>query len=424
MAALSRGDLAGRLAATLNKSLKDRGRNRVDRLRRGRFFCFWWTPNDASALTTTWRPATQLVHGGNNPLPVWRDLRGHLPDAGLRLRDGGGGRGTLQGRERRLSSMPATAARPTTCSRSACACWKVRRMRAPWPRAWPRSRQRSFAKCKAGDHIVAARALFGSCRWVVETLAPKYGVECTLVDGRDLANWERAVRKNTKVFFLESPTNPTLEVIDIAGVAKLANQAGAKVVVDNVFATPLFSRSRWSSARMSSSIPRPSTSTDRAAASAASSFPTSEWIERSLHDYFRHTGPCLSPFNAWTLLKGLETLPLRVRQQTESAGRIADLLANHPKVAGHLSRPRGPSAGRHHRQADDWRLDADLPRTQGWQVAGLRIAERAGDREDLQQSGRRQEPDHPSGTTTHKNLTDEARPNSASHRERSGYRRV
>ncbi len=99
-----------------------------------------------------------------------------------------------------------------------------------------------LCQVKAGDHIVAARALFGSCRYVVETLAPRYGVECTLVDGRDLANWEAAIRPNTKVMFLESPTNPTLEVIDVAGVAKLADQIGAKLIVDNVFATPLFQK--------------------------------------------------------------------------------------------------------------------------------------------------------------------------------------
>lgn len=99
-----------------------------------------------------------------------------------------------------------------------------------------------LCQLKTGDHILAARALFGSCRWVVETLAPKYGIEFTLIDGRDLKNWEEGVRPNTKVFFLESPTNPTLEVIDIAGVAKIANACGAKVVVDNVFATPLFQK--------------------------------------------------------------------------------------------------------------------------------------------------------------------------------------
>jgi O-succinylhomoserine sulfhydrylase len=95
---------------------------------------------------------------------------------------------------------------------------------------------------KAGDHIVAARALFGSCRWVIDTLAPRYGIEATLVDGKDIANWEQAVRPNTRLFFLESPTNPTLEVIDIAAVAALANSIGARLVVDNVFATPLLQR--------------------------------------------------------------------------------------------------------------------------------------------------------------------------------------
>ncbi|MDP2734334.1 MAG: aminotransferase class I/II-fold pyridoxal phosphate-dependent enzyme, partial [Hoeflea sp.] len=99
-----------------------------------------------------------------------------------------------------------------------------------------------LCQLRAGDHVISARALFGSCRWVVETLLPKYGIESTLVDGRDLANFEAAIRPNTKVFFLESPTNPTLEVVDIAGVAKLANQIGAKLVVDNVFATPLLQK--------------------------------------------------------------------------------------------------------------------------------------------------------------------------------------
>jgi O-succinylhomoserine sulfhydrylase len=99
-----------------------------------------------------------------------------------------------------------------------------------------------LCQLRAGDHVVSARALFGSCRWVVETLLPRYGIESTLVDGRDLANFEAAIRPNTKVFFLESPTNPTLEVVDIAGVAKLANQIGAKLVVDNVFATPLMQK--------------------------------------------------------------------------------------------------------------------------------------------------------------------------------------
>ena len=174
----------------------------------------------------------------------------------------------------RASSIRATPTRPSTCSRSACARWKAPRTRAPRRPAWPRSRRRSCARSRAGDHIVAARALFGSCRWVIETLAPKYGIETTLVDGTKIENWEKAVRPNTKLFFLESPTNPTLEVIDIAAVAALANvdrrAAGRRQCLRHAAAA----EAAASSARISSSIPRPSISTARAAASAASSCPT------------------------------------------------------------------------------------------------------------------------------------------------------
>ena len=189
-----------------------------------------------------------------------------------------------------------------------------------------------LCQLRAGDHIVAARALFGSCRWVVETLAPKYGIECTLVDGRDLKNWEQAIRKNTRLFFLESPTNPTLEIVDIAGVSKLANQIGAKVVVDNVFATPLFQKPLELGAHIVVySATKHIDGQGRCLGGIVLS--DKEWIEEHLQDYFRHTGPAMSPFNAWTLLKSVETLPLRVKQQTENAGRIADFLADQKQVA-------------------------------------------------------------------------------------------
>jgi len=182
-----------------------------------------------------------------------------------------------------------------------------------------------LCQVKAGDHVVAARALFGSCRWVVEKLMARYGVETTLVDGRDIENWKKAVRPNTKVFFLESPTNPTLEVIDIAAVATLANEIGARVVVDNVFATPLFQKPLELGAHIVVySTTKHIDGQGRCLGGVILS--DKEWIDENLHDYFRHTGPSMSPFNAWTMLKGLETLPLRVRQQTESATRIADAL--------------------------------------------------------------------------------------------------
>ena len=185
---------------------------------------------------------------------------------------------------------------------------------------------------KAGDHIVAARALFGSCRWVVETLAPRYGIACTLVDGREIANWEKAVQPNTRLFFLESPTNPTLEVVDIAAVAGLANSVGARLVVDNVFATPLQQKPLELGAHIVVySATKHIDGQGRCLGGVVLS--DKEWIDKNLHDYFRHTGPSLSPFNAWTLLKGLETLPVRVRQQTENAARIADFLASRADIS-------------------------------------------------------------------------------------------
>ncbi|MCR9137749.1 MAG: O-succinylhomoserine sulfhydrylase [Alphaproteobacteria bacterium] len=182
-----------------------------------------------------------------------------------------------------------------------------------------------LCQVKAGEHVVAARALFGSCRWVVETLMPRYGIETTLIDGTDLDNWQRAVRPNTKAFFLESPTNPTLEVIDIQGVADIANAAGACLVVDNVFATPLYQKPLQFGAHVVVySATKHIDGQGRCLGGIILS--SKDWIDEKLHDYYRHTGPSLSPFNAWTLLKGLETLPLRVRQQSESAATIADFI--------------------------------------------------------------------------------------------------
>lgn len=266
-----------------------------------------------------------------------------------------------------------------------------------------------LCQVKAGDHIVAARALFGSCRWVVETLAPKYGVECTLVDGRDLANWEKAIRKNTKVFFLESPTNPTLEVVDIAGVAKLANQIGAKVVVDNVFATPLFQKPLELGAHIVVySATKHIDGQGRCLGGIVLS--DKQWIEESLQDYFRHTGPAMSPFNAWTLLKGIETLPLRVRQQTENASRIADFLASHPKVAQVIypGRKDHPQADIVAKQMSGGSTLVCVHLKGGKEAAFalqnaldiVEISNNLGDAKSLIT--------HP-GTTTHKNLTDEAR---------------
>jgi O-succinylhomoserine sulfhydrylase len=184
---------------------------------------------------------------------------------------------------------------------------------------------------KAGDHVVAAKALFGSCRWVVEDFLPRFGVASTLVNGLDLDAWRNAVRPNTKLFFLESPTNPTLEVLDIAAIAAIAHEAGAVLVIDNVFATPILQSPLALGADcVVYSATKHIDGQGRCLGGVILS--SEKFIQDNIHNLLRQTGPAMSPFNAWVLLKGLETLSLRVARQTQTAGAIADLLAKHPKV--------------------------------------------------------------------------------------------
>jgi len=262
---------------------------------------------------------------------------------------------------------------------------------------------------KAGDHVVAARALFGSCRYIIETVLGRAGVACTLVDGRDLDQWRAAVRPETKLFFLESPTNPTLELVDIRAVADIAHAAGAVLVVDNVFATPMQQKPLELGADVVVySATKHIDGQGRCLGGVILS--SKEWIEKNVQDFFRHTGPSLSPFNAWTLLKGLETLPLRVAQQTANAARLADVFAASPKVASVIypGRADHPQAELVKRQMSGGStlLAVDLA---GGKEAAFRfsnalqivkISNNLGDAKSLIT--------HPA-TTTHKSLTDEAR---------------
>ena len=184
---------------------------------------------------------------------------------------------------------------------------------------------------KAGDHVVAAKALFGSCRYIVEDYLPRFGVTSTLVDGTDLEQWRAALRPNTKTFFIETPTNPTLEVIDIEAVARIAHEAGATLVVDNVFATPIFQSPLALGADcVVYSATKHIDGQGRCLGGII--LGSQQFIDKNIHVLLRQTGPSLSPFNAWVLLKGLETLPVRVRQQTDSAGALATALATHRKI--------------------------------------------------------------------------------------------
>lgn len=184
---------------------------------------------------------------------------------------------------------------------------------------------------KAGDHVVSSRALFGSCRYIIEDLLPRFGIASTLVDGRDLTAWQAAARPETKAFFLESPSNPTLEIIDIAAVADIAHKAGARLIVDNVFATPVLQRPMTLGADVV--VYSATKHIDGQGRCLGGVILCHEDFHKDhLRQFIRQTGPSISPFNAWVLLKSIETLDLRVRAHCAGAAKVADALAAHPKV--------------------------------------------------------------------------------------------
>ncbi|UXT39755.1 O-succinylhomoserine sulfhydrylase [Agrobacterium leguminum] len=359
-------------------------------------------------MSNKWRPATQLVHGGTLRSPYGETSEAIYLTQGFVYENSEAAEARFKGETDGF--IYARYASPTNdmFEKRMCLLEGAEDARA-LASGMAAVTAAIMCQLRAGDHIVAARALFGSCRWVVETLAPKYGIECTLIDGRDLGNWERAIQPNTKLFFLESPTNPTLEIIDIAGVAKLANQIGAKVVVDNVFATPLFQKPLELGAHIVVySATKHIDGQGRCLGGVILS--DKKWIEEELQDYFRHTGPAMSPFNAWTLLKGIETLPLRVKQQTANAGKIADFLADSGKVAKVIypGRADHPQADIIARQMSGGSTLVAFELKGGKEAAFklqnaleiVKISNNLGDAKSLIT--------HP-GTTTHKNLTDEAR---------------
>ena len=278
-----------------------------------------------------WKPATRLVHGG-----TIRSQFGEMSEA-LFLTQGfvypnmeaaearfkGEDQGFIYARygsptaamfEQRMCLLEGAEAGRATASGMAAVTAAV------------------MGQLKAGDHIVAAKALFGSCRYVVEELLPRFGVACTLIDGTDYAQWKAAMRPNTKVLFLESPTNPQLDIIDIRRVADIAHAGGARLVVDNVFATPLLqSPLQLGADCVVYSATKHIDGQGRCLAGMV--LGSEKFINDHVHNFLRQTGPSVSPFNAWVMLKGLETLPVRVDRQMQSATRIADYLATKPQVA-------------------------------------------------------------------------------------------
>lgn len=357
---------------------------------------------------TNWRTATKLVHGGTQRSPHGETSEALYLTQGFVYHSAEAAEARFKGEE--PGFIYSRYANPTVdmFEKRMCALEGAEDARAT-ASGMAAVSAALLCQVQAGDHVVAARALFGSCRWVIETLMPQYGIEVTLVDGTDIANWEAAMRPQTRVLFLESPTNPTLEVIDIAAVARLADAAGARLVVDNVFATPLYQKPLELGAHIVVySATKHIDGQGRCLGGIILS--DKDWIDEKLHDYFRHTGPSMSPFNAWTLLKGLETLPLRARQQTQNAARIADMLAEHPAVTRVIypGRPDHPQADVVARQMSEGSTLVCFDIKGGKAAAFafenaleiIRISNNLGDAKSLVT--------HPA-TTTHKNLDEDAR---------------
>lgn len=290
-------------------------------------------------IVKTWRPATRMVRGGTMRTEVGETSEaifmtsGYCYDsaeeAAARFRGERPGmtysrlqNPTVEMLEHRIALIEgAEAARATASGMAAMAGMLM-------------------STLSAGDHLVAGRALFGSCRVLVDTILPRFGIETTTVDARDVDAWAKARRPNTKAFFLETPTNPGLDLCDIRAIADVAHDAGALVMVDNAFASPIVQRPLELGADIVAySATKLMDGQGRGLAGAVVG--SAQWMNDTYLAFARHTGPNLSPFNAWIVLKSLETLDLRVRRQCDNALKVARFLATrvpnlvYPGLASH-----------------------------------------------------------------------------------------
>jgi len=359
-------------------------------------------------INTNWRTATQLVHGGENRSAFGETSEALYLTQGYVYESAEAAEARFNGDEDGF--VYSRYANPTVSMFEERMCMLEGAEAARGTASGMAAVTAAIAcQLQAGDHIVAARALFGSCRWVVEKQMPKFGIECTLVDGKDIAAWKTAIRPNTKLFFLESPTNPTLELVDIKAVADLAHENDAVLVVDNVFATPLYQKPFELGADIVVySATKHIDGQGRCLGGVI--LGSEEWVNEKLYDFYRHTGPSLSPFNAWTLLKGLETLPVRVKQQTQTAGKIAEYLSSEAQISrlfypGHSDHPQAELASRQMKAGSTliaFEIGESKQRAFDFLNAlkTIKLSNNLGDAKSLIT--------HPA-TTTHRNLSDEDR---------------
>ena len=283
------------------------------------------------AATANWRPATRALRGG-----TWRSEHGETSEA-LFLSSGytyddaqtvaDRFAGTAQGMTYSRLQNPTVAMLEERIAlmEGAEAC----RAQASGMAAMTTA---LLCQLSAGDHVVGARAAFGSCRWLLDHLCPRFGIEVSVIDSTDNAAWEAAIRPNTKVFFFETPANPTMDIVDLQFVCDLARRHGITTVVDNAFCTSALQRPiEFGADVVAYSATKLMDGQGRVLAGAVCG--SAQFINEVLLPFQRNTGPNLSPFNAWVVLKGLETLDIRMKAQTEKAFALAQWLASHPAVA-------------------------------------------------------------------------------------------
>ncbi len=291
------------------------------------------------SITTKWRPATQAVRAGS-----WRSEHGETSEA-LFLTSGY----TYDNAET-VAARFAGEAEGMTYSRLQNPTVEMLEERIAIMEGAEACRAQAtgmaamttalLCQLQMGDHVVAARAAFGSCRWLTDTLLPKFGIETTTIDARENDQWKSAIKPNTKVFFFETPANPTMDIVDLGYVCKLAKENGITTVVDNAFATSVLQRPmEYGADVVAYSATKMMDGQGRVLAGAVCG--TNAFINDHLLPFQRNTGPNLAPFNAWVVLKGLETLDLRAQRQSENAvkvgkfieGRVPKIL--HPGLASH-----------------------------------------------------------------------------------------
>jgi O-succinylhomoserine sulfhydrylase len=291
------------------------------------------------SITSTWKPATQAIRGGT-ARSEWGETSEALfltsgyaydcaGDAAARFAGEQVGmtysrlqNPTVQMLEERIALLEGAEACRTMASGMAAMTAAL------------------LCQLQAGDHLVGGRAAFGSCRWLTDTLLPKFGIATTTVDARDPQAFIDALKPETKVFFFETPANPTMDVVDLAAVCAIARERGITTVVDNAFATPALQRPmEFGADVVAYSATKMMDGQGRVLAGAVCG--TQDWIDNTLLPFTRNTGPTLSPFNAWVVLKGLETLDLRIRRQSENALKVGAFLEGrvprviHPGLPSH-----------------------------------------------------------------------------------------